>query len=86
MLIAPHAFIQGNRPDGGGRAEITAGDAGVLAAAGADSEVQLWRPQSLEAALETGRMQDIGGADPHAGGALDAAGAEDGVNPISCMA
>ncbi len=71
-LQAP-AFLEAQRPDGGRGAELAAGDAGVLAAARPDAEVQPRRPQPLQTALEAGGPDHVGRADAHALAALDAA-------------
>lgn len=70
--VPPQAFVQRDRSNSGGRADIAAGYTVKLAAAGADPKIQYRRPQPFQAALKGGRMNHIGGTDSHALAALNA--------------
>ena len=70
--FAAQTFIQADGPDGRRRAQMAAGNTVKLATAGADAKIEGRGPQAFESALQTGRMNDIGGTDPHTLAALDA--------------
>ena len=70
---AAQALIQAEGSDGRRGAEMTAGDAGVLAAAGTDPEIQFGGPQPFDPGLQARWVDDICRADAHALAAFDAA-------------
>ncbi len=60
------AFLEADGPYRRGRAKMAAGDAVVLASAGADSKIEHRCPQAFQAGCQPGRVDDIGRADAHA--------------------
>ena len=69
LLIIPAdslAFLEADGTNCRGRTKIAAGDAIVLAAAGADSKIEYRRPQAFQAGCQPCRMDHIGRADAHA--------------------
>jgi hypothetical protein len=51
---------------------MSAGNTVVLTTAGADPEVQNRRPEAFQAALDIGRVNNVGGTNPHALSTFDA--------------
>ena len=60
-----HSFIQLKGTDGRGRADMPAGNAIVLTAAGSQTEVECRGPQAFHTCLKYSRLDDMGRADPH---------------------
>jgi hypothetical protein len=69
-----HSLIDAQRSQRCGRAHMAAGHTILLAAAGADTKVQHWRPKAFCTGLPSGGMDYIGRANPHALPTFDAAG------------
>ena len=66
ILAQALALLKADGPDGSCRAKMATGDAIVLTTAGADSKVEHRCPQAFQSGRQPGRVDYIGGADPHA--------------------
>ena len=65
-------FIHSDGPNGSRGTDMSTGNAVVLTTAGADPEVQHRRPEAFQAALDMGRVNNVGGTNPHALSTFDA--------------
>jgi hypothetical protein len=72
-LISPQALIQANGSNGAGGTQVTASYALLLTTAGTHTEIENGGPQAFQTPNQAGRMDDIGGTNPHTLAAFDAA-------------